>query len=96
MREHTFMHGWMDGWMDGWMRTSVRGREPFLRYIHWPLLPPPSHYSRALGRVIPTTNQSTVANTQHGCSMGTFLSEKRHWEQVLVPATVYSILATVY
>ena len=28
--------------------------------------------------------------------MGTFISEKRHWAQVLVPATVYSILATVY
>ena len=51
-------------WMDGWMRTLVRGREPSLRYIHWPLLPPPSHYSRALGRVIPTNNQSTVINTE--------------------------------
>ena len=28
--------------------------------------------------------------------MGTFISEKRHWAQVLVPATVYLILATVY
>ena len=28
--------------------------------------------------------------------MGTFISEKRHWAQVLVLATVYSILATVY
>ena len=28
--------------------------------------------------------------------MGTFISEKRHWAQVLAPATVYSILATVY
>ena len=31
------------GWMDGWMRTSVRGFNPSLRNIHWPLLPPPSH-----------------------------------------------------
>ena len=30
-------------WMDGWMRTSVRGRKPSLRIIHWPLLPPPIH-----------------------------------------------------
>ena len=28
--------------------------------------------------------------------MGTFISERRHWAQVLVPATVYLILATVY
>ena len=28
--------------------------------------------------------------------MGTFISEKRHWAQVLVLATVYLILATVY
>jgi len=28
--------------------------------------------------------------------MGTFISEKCHWAQVLVPATVYLILATVY
>ena len=27
---------------------------------------------------------------------GAFISKKRHWAQVLVPATVYQILATVY
>ena len=30
-------------WMDGWMRTLVRGFNPSLRNIHWPLFPPPSH-----------------------------------------------------
>ena len=30
-------------WMDGWMLTTVHGREPSLRIIHWPLFPPPSH-----------------------------------------------------
>ena len=31
-------------WMDGWMRTSVHGSDPSLKIIHWPLIPPRSHF----------------------------------------------------
>ena len=43
--------------LDGWM---VRGSDPSLRIIHWPLIPPPSHAGSALGRVIPTNKPSQL------------------------------------
>ena len=37
-------------WMDGWMRTSVLGSDPSLRIIHWPLIPPRSHWVQRFGQ----------------------------------------------
>ena len=42
--------GEVDGWMDGWMRTSVLGSDPSLRIIHWPLIPPRSHWVQRFGQ----------------------------------------------
>ena len=62
--QHSLFHA-HGPWMDGWMLTTVRGREPSLRIIHWPLLPPPSHLGNALGRVSPTNKPS------HSCKYST-------------------------
>ena len=78
------------GWMDGWMRTSVLGSDPSLRIIHWPLIPPRSHWVQRFGQRWDQMGSSKkleqLPRNWSNCSATPFqkveIVQMQHWQNV--------------